>query len=476
MRYLLSGVGGIGLSALAWSLKREGHEVYGSDRSYDQGLFPDKYQAIKDMGVILVPQDGALIKEGKIDRVIASSAVEARIPDIAVALEHNVPIQKRAELLAELLNAKGKSVAVAGTSGKSTVTTLVGYLARACDLDPTIINGAVMPDFDAKSDNACSVFGNARSALSDVFVAEACESDGSVVLYEPQISLIHNITLDHKPIAELKPLFQQLIDQTKGVVVYNYDDSNVAELNFANANAVGYSLEGAVNARFKAQNIILNKSGAQFDLLVGEDAYEVYSPMLGRHNVQNLLAAFAIMEELGAEIFDCIKALSGFSGVKSRLELIGRTKGITIIDDYAHNPDKIAAALSCVSEHAGRVLAYYQPHGFSPTKLMREGYVETFIRHLRDNDKLYLQEIYYAGGTVDKDISSEDLAADIRKSSLAAVNVYEDRAKLIGDIIAEAEEGDYILIMGARDDSIRYIAPEIFTKLDTDHKNQAASA
>jgi UDP-N-acetylmuramate--alanine ligase len=478
MKYLLSGVGGIGLSALAWCLKVEGHEVYGSDRSYDQGLFPEKYQAIKDMGVTLVPQDGALIEDGTIDCVIASSAVEPKIPDIASALSHDVPIKKRAELLAELLNGKRNSVAIAGTSGKSTVTAIAGFLARACDLDPTIINGAVMPDFDSAKDSACSAFGNARCAGSDVFIAEACESDGSVVLYHPQISLVHNITLDHKPIAELRPLFQELINHTKGAVIVNCDDAEVMALDYTQAKMVGYSLDEHPEARFQAKNIALTGKGARFDLIiggeVGGEAYEVHSPMLGRHNVQNLLAAFAIMEGLGADVFDCIKAISGFSGVKSRLELIGSVGGITIIDDYAHNPDKIDAALSCVTQHAGRVLAYYQPHGFTPTKLMKQGYIEAFIKNLRAQDKLFLQDIYYAGGTVDRDISSQDLADGIKASALGSVSVFADRAALIDAMLAEADAGDHILIMGARDDSIRYIAPEFLARLTAKNSESAA--
>ncbi len=466
MKYLLSGVGGIGLSALAWSLKVAGHDVYGSDRSYDQGLFPEKYQSIKDMGVMMVAQDGAMIERGEIDVVVASSAVEEKIPDIAAALKTNTKIQKRAELLAQLLNNKTKSVAIAGTSGKSTVTAITGFLARACDLDPTIINGAVMPDFDKGQDNACSSFGNARCTDSEVFIAEACESDGSVVLYQPYISLIHNITLDHKPIAELIPLFQRLVDQTTKTAIVNCDDAHVMALDYSKANMVGYSLDDHADARFKATNIMLNANGAQFDLIVGGDAYEVHSPLLGRHNVQNLVAAFAIMEALGADVFDCIKAISGFSGVKSRLELVGKVAGITILDDYAHNPDKIDAAMRCVSGHAGRVLAYYQPHGFAPTKLMKHGYIESFVKNLRAQDKLYLQDIFYAGGTVDKDISSQDIADGIRNAgALGSVNVFDDRAALIEAMIAEADAGDYILIMGARDDSIRQIGPRILQVL-----------
>lgn len=466
MKYLLSGVGGIGLSALAWSLKVAGHDVYGSDRSYDQGLFPEKYQSIKDMGVTMVAQDGAMIERGEIDVVVASSAVEEKIPDIAAALKTNTKIQKRAELLAQLLNNKAKSVAIAGTSGKSTVTAITGFLARACDLDPTIINGAVMPDFDKGQDNACSPFGNARCADSDVFIAEACESDGSVVLYQPHIALVHNITLDHKPIAELIPLFQQLVDQTEKAVIVNCDDTHVMALDYSKATMVGYSLNDHADARFKAKNIVLGANGAQFDLIVGADAYEVHSPLLGRHNVQNLLAAFAIMEELGADVFDCIKVISGFSGVKSRLEVVGKVAGITILDDYAHNPDKIDAAMSCVRQHAGRVLAYYQPHGFAPTKLMKDGYIESFVKNLRAQDKLYLQEIFYAGGTVDKDISSQDIADGVSHAgALGSVDVFDDRAALIKAMVAEADAGDYILIMGARDDSIRCIGPEILEKL-----------
>lgn len=466
MKYLLSGVGGIGLSALAWSLQKQGHKVYGSDRSYDQGLFPEKYKAIENMGVELVPQDGQLIAQGEIDVVVASAAVEPKIPDIAAALNNNTPVIKRAELLAELLNAQDKSVAIAGTSGKSTVTALVGYLAMACNLDPTIINGAVMPNFNAADDPQSSVFGNARTGDSNVFIAEACESDGSVVLYKPYISLVHNITLDHHPIDKLKPLFQQLIDHTQHVVVYNADDQNVMSLDLKRAkDSIGYSLNDDPHARFLAKNIILNKDGAQFDLIVGSDAYEVHSPMLGRHNVQNLLAAFAILESLGADIYDCIKVLPKFSGVKSRLEPVGKIDGITIIDDYAHNPDKIDAALSCITQHAGRVLAYYQPHGFAPTKLMKNGYIESFSKNLRSQDRLYLQEIYYAGGTTTKDISSAEIIDALRPRTQAVVKSYEQRDVLISDILKEAEEGDYILIMGARDDSIRYIGPELLKKL-----------
>ena len=478
MRYLLSGVGGIGLSALAWALKTAGHDVIGTDRSYDQGLFSAKFDSIKKMGVEMAPQDGQAIANGQIDCVVASAAVEVEIPDIAAALEHNVPVIRRAELLAELLNNKAQSVAIAGTSGKSTVTTLVAFLARETGLDPTVINGAVMPDFDAAKDEKCSVFGNARAANSDVFIAEACESDGSVVLYKPAISLIHNITLDHKPIDELIPLFQQLADQTVQKIVYNCDDQYVSKLNIPKDKAIGYSLNDDIHAAFKAKNITLSAEGLQFDLIIDDsEAYEVRAPMLGRHNVQNILAALAIVSALGSDIYMCIQALQKFSGVKSRLELIGQIDGITILDDYAHNPDKIDAAMSCVANHAGRVLAYYQPHGFAPTRLMKDGYIESFTKNLRAQDKLFLQEIYYAGGTVAKDISSEDIAEGIRSAgALGSVNVFENRQKLIDAMVAEADEGDYILIMGARDDSIRFIGPDILQKLSSPSLQQAAQS
>ena len=478
MRYLLSGVGGIGLSALAWALKTEGHEVLGSDRLYDQGLFPAKFDAIKKMGVEMVPQDGVIVVNGDVDCVVASAAVEPQIPDIAAALEHNVQVIRRADLLAQMLNEKAKSVAVAGTSGKSTVTALVAFLARACDLDPTVINGAVMPDFSAADDTKCSVFGNARASNSDVFVAEACESDGSVVVYKPAISLIHNITLDHKPIEELITLFQRLVDQTQNVIVYNCDDPYVSALDLPEDKAVGYSLDDHADARFKAKNIVLSPQGVKFDIIIDDvEPYEIHAPMLGRHNGQNILAAFAIMDALGADMFDCLKALQKFSGVKSRLELIGKVDGITILDDYAHNPDKIDAAMSCVANHAGRILAYYQPHGFAPTRLMKDGYIESFTKNLRAQDKLFLQDIYYAGGTVAQDISSEDIAAGIRSAgALGSVDVFDSRNSLIDAMVAEADAGDYILIMGARDDSIRFIGPDILQKLSSSSLQQAAQS
>lgn len=424
IRYLFCGVGGSGMSALAVATLSRGHIVFGSDRNYDRGLFPDHYKRLTDAGVRMVPQDGSGVT-GDIDMLVISSAVEPSIPDVAAAMAQNIPIIKRAELLADIANA-APSITVAGTNGKSTVTGMIGWVLHECGFDPTIINGGALLNFGTNA-----VMGNGER-----IVLETDESDGSVTLFHPDIAVLTNVSEDHKDMAELKDIFRRYLSQSKHQIL-NRDCPVVSEIGRDFPDALWYGMDGA----------------DMLDLMVP-----------GRHNRSNALAAMAAAGLCGVSRVDAARALSTFKGIQSRLEVIGRANGITVIDDFGHNPDKIGASLATLKEGTGRLILMYQPHGFGPTKRQKDDLIRVFSTHLTADDIFYMPEIYYAGGTADKTISSRDIITPLKNGGLDA-RFFETKSDIQNDILNIAQSGDTICIMGARDDSLRQMARDIFTGL-----------
>ena len=424
--YLFCGVGGSGMSSLAKVVVARGHRIYGSDRNYDRGLFPDHFQSLKDAGITIVPQDGSGVSKN-LDALIVSSAVEPSIPDVRVAQDLNVPIIKRAELLAEICNT-AHTITVGGTNGKSTVTGMIGHMLHAGGYDPTIINGGGMLNFDRD---------NAVIGREDRLVVETDESDGSITNFHAGVAVLTNISEDHKDMTELMAIFRQYLSQAK-MQVLNVDCPNVAKLAKDFPDAVTYSMSDI------------------------PEGLKLIVP--GRHNISNALAALAVGRVCHMGDEDIFAALATFKGITSRLEVIGDVNGITVIDDFGHNPDKITASLKTLKETGRRLILMYQPHGFGPTKRQKDDLIRIFSTLLDKNDVFYMSEIYYAGGTADKSISSAEI---IRKISENGVNAYffEGKVQIQDEILKNARSGDVICIMGARDDSLREMARNIFKSL-----------
>ncbi|MDX2236896.1 MAG: Mur ligase family protein [Hyphomonadaceae bacterium] len=455
-RYFFCGVGGSGMLPLALIVRAQGHAVAGSDRALDQGRLAEKFDYLRARGVQLHPQDGSGVTDAA-QIVVASGAVEDTVPDLAAAKRVGAEILRRPTLLAELFNAAKVGVAIGGTSGKSTVTAMTGWILHAAGRDPTIMNGAVMKNFVGDD----GPYASARVGAGETFVAEVDESDGSIALYAPTVAVLNNIALDHKSMDELRALFGDFLAKGK-IAVVNLDNDEAARL--ARAIQVSDLFSYSVNdprARWFADEVALEQDGARFVVHErGGDSVAVRLHTPGLHNVSNALAAIAAARACGVDLAACADALARFAGVKRRLDVIGTAHGVTVIDDFAHNPDKIAATLRTLHAFPGRLLVVFQPHGFGPLRLMRRELAETFAAHMTGDDVLLMTEPVYFGGTTDRSVSSGDVAADIAALGKTAIAL-PDRTACIDRLLTLARAGDRIVIMGARDDTLTQAAEDL---------------
>ena len=452
--YFFCGVGGSGMMPLAVYLARSGHKVSGSDRSFDQKKSLSKFAALVEAGITLFPQDGSGI-DSDTDFLVVSSAVEDTIPDVRVAKERGLPIVTRGQLLATLFNAAQVRIAVAGTSGKSTVTGMTGTMLEGLGLDPTVINGGVIRNF--MTGGAKDYFANVRSGRPDLFVAEMDESDGSIAHYTPTISVLNNIALDHKPIEELQDLFGSYLERTQGAVILNYEDpalrAIIPRLDGQQVLTYGFG-EGC---SLRASDLKYRPDGVDFDVLLKGERFPVRLSVPGRHNVLNALSALCVVVAMGADLQAAIQALEAFRGIHRRMEVVGTVRGITVLDDFAHNPDKISASLQSLKTFEGRLIVFYQQHGFKPLERMRKEFAEAFVSHLSRDDLVLMPDVYYAGGTVERTVTAADFIGDLKAQGLNAV--WESTREELLDIIKrEARPGDRVVIMGARDDTLHEFA------------------
>lgn len=459
--YFFCGVGGSGMAPLALIVKARGAEVEGSDRALDQGRSAGKFDFLRRQGIGLHPQDGSGVTRAE-QQVIASAAVEETVPDIQAARRAGAPVRVRAELLAELFNAAGARVGVAGTSGKSTVTAMLAWILDQAGRAPTVMNGAEMVNFIGPE----TPYASALVGDPDLFVSEVDESDGSIALYAPTVAVVTNVSLDHKTMDELRALFAGFIGKA-ATAVLNLDNVETARLadGPAAADVITFSLEDPV-ADLLAGPPELRADGVGFG--VTERATGVHArvelKVPGRHNVANALAAIGAARALGVDLEAAAAALSAFRGVRRRLEVVGTAGGVTVIDDFAHNPDKITATLETLHAFPGRLLVMFQPHGFGPLHKMRAEFVETFAARLAPEDVLLMPEPVYFGGTVDRSVGSADIAADVRAAGREA-EALADRAACGERLLDLARPGDRIVVMGARDDGLSVFARELLQRL-----------
>ena len=441
---------------LAMILRAKGFEVSGSDRGLDQGRLSAKFDSLRAVGIALHPQDGSGIRAEH--RVIASAAVEDSVPDIIAANALGCERVTRAQTLAELFNAAAVPIGVAGTSGKSTVTGMIAWILQATGQAPTVMNGAVMKNFVALD----APFASALVGSGDAFVSEVDESDGSIALYEPAIAVLNNVSLDHKSLDELRQLFGAFV-QRAGWVVYNKDDPEAAALGVDNAGELFLTFGIREDADLQAVNLVEEPFAVTFDLIDPDgERLPVYLQVPGRHNVYNALAAIGAAIVAGVPLTDAAAAIEGFTGLKRRFELVGEASGVQVIDDFGHNPDQIAATLATLRAFPGRLLILFQPHGYGPLKVMRDALIETFAHALRSDDLLVMPDPVYFGGTVAREVGSEDIVAGI---GLRARHI-PDRDAGAAFLAAEARPGDRIVVMGARDDTLSTLAAGILDAID----------
>jgi UDP-N-acetylmuramate--alanine ligase len=455
-----SGIGGSGMLPLASIVRAGGAKVAGSDRSLDAGRTPRKFDYLRSLGIQLFPQDGSGVQPGM--TLVTSAAVEGTVPDVVRARELGLAHLTRPEFLAKLLNSAQRSVAVGGTSGKSTVTGMIGWILHACHRQPTVMNGAVMKNFVTPA----APFASALVGDPELFVSEVDESDGSIALYKPEIAVLTNISLDHKEMAELRELFAGFLNSARQAVL-NLDDPETRALAEAVPadKVIGYGFD-APAADFMGKNLQLESGGATFALEAEGERYDVRLAVPGRHNASNALAALAAARALGVRVEDAVTALGRFEGLRRRLETVGEAGGITVIDDFAHNPDKIDATLATLRAHPGRLLIMFQPHGYGPLAKMGEELAESFVDGMASDDRLYLPDPVYQGGTTERVRGSDWLAEQVSARGRTARHI-ADRAEIGEALLTDARPGDRIVIMGARDDTLIDFARGLVERLGT---------
>lgn len=412
---------------LALIVQGFGDAVSGSDRSRDQGRTPDKFAWLESQGVTLYPQDGSGVSESTRE-VIVSTAIEDSIPDVAAAKARNIPITTRPELLARLFNKAETAIAVTGTSGKSTVTGMIAFILHHMRLRPTVMNGAVMRDFASHA----NPFASALVGGSEYFVAEVDESTGLMHLYNPDIAVVTNIELDHMEMDKLRTMFLDFCNRA-GTLVLNADHAETR----------------ALAERFADKTILYSPAHHP----------ELELSVPGAHNRANAAAALGVVKALGLDVEKAVDLLKGFTGIKRRLETVGTEKGVTVIDDFAHNPDKIAASMASLKSTPGRLLILFQPHGYQMLRQIGKESGEVFAKFMGPEDKLYLTQPLYLGGTADKSAGPDVIAQECN------AQVFTTREQAMPYILQEAKEGDRIVVMGARDDSLSVFADHLLQSL-----------
>jgi UDP-N-acetylmuramate--alanine ligase len=456
--YFFCGIGGSGMLPLANIVRDAGATVAGSDRALDQGRLAPKFEWLQSLGIELFPQDGSGLVSGE-QILIASAAIEDSVPDIAKANALGCQRMTRAELLAELFNASPRSVAVGGTSGKSTVTGMIGWILTEAGLDPTIMNGAVMKNFVDEN----TPFASARVGQGEVFVSEVDESDGSIALFTPEVAVLNNVSLDHKSLEELRQLFGDFAKCAK-CCVWNADDAETFALIEPMGLAGAISFGFGPKAEIRAADITDLPLGSRFTLHAQGEAHPVELIVPGRHNIANALAAIAAAIALGVSVAQAVKGVERFNGLARRFDIVGTANNITVIDDFGHNPDKIAATLATLKAFPGRIIAFFQPHGYGPIRVMGTELAAVFANMLGREDHLILCDPVYFGGTVDKSIGSQSITDAVVAAGRNAEYI-RTREGCGNRIVELARAGDRIVIMGARDDTLSGFAADVLRRL-----------
>lgn len=444
------------MSALAQVLKGSGCLVSGSDRKLDRGECMSLFEKLAAQGIKLMPQDGSGVT-ADLDAVVISTAVEPDTPDYRRSVELGIPVIKRPELLSLLVNSR-RGICFSGTSGKSTATALAAFVLKELGFQPNFLGGAAIVNY---LDSPTT--GNAFGGESDIYCVEACESDGSITLYRPAVGAILNIQRDHYEIKDLLPMFRNFAESVSETMILNADCPNTARLSTAGlkVRTLRFSLEKP-GAAYYAADLRLEALSAVFSV----EGIRLQSPLPGRYNVANVLAAMAACEAVGVKREDFARILPTFRGTARRFQVVGQAGGVTVVDDYAHNPSKVAAVLSSFDSWPGlkRRIVFFQPHGYGPARFFLDELVETLTRDLKENDLLILPEIYYAGGTVVRDISSRDIAGRVSDGGREAL-YFEKRSEALPVIAREASAGDVVLVLGARDDTLSDFCREILEAL-----------
>ena len=444
------GVAGVGMSAIAQYLKGIGKEVSGSDRYFHSGEYNKTKEQLESENIHCFLQDGSGITE-KTDLIVVSTAIEDTVYEVQKANELGIPIIKRSELLAIIAQSK-KTIAVAGTSGKSTTSAMLYQILLDADFAPSIISGAGLTSIIKEGK-----IGNAAVGKGEWLIIEADESDGSIVQYKPEIGLLLNIDKDHQEIDELIDLFTVFKNNTNSLFVVNQSNTLARSLSVNFENDFGFEDR---NAGYSAENF--QQVELTLTFTVRDQKFQMNS--LGQHSVENATAAIAIANQIGIDMQTCAASLAKYEGIYRRHQILGHKNGVWVIDDYAHNPAKCAASIKACQPLAEKVIAWFQPHGYKPTRFLKNDFIEEISNALRPQDEIWMSEIFYAGGTAVKDISANDLIEEIKSNGKNA-HFVEDRNNLLEALKPQLKEGTVLLLMGARDPSLENFCKNLYENL-----------
>ncbi|OGW75442.1 MAG: UDP-N-acetylmuramate--L-alanine ligase [Omnitrophica bacterium RBG_13_46_9] len=431
------GIGGIGMSALAFILVEMGHIVSGSDVQDN-----DIMKALRRKGVVAgVGHDRSNIKEQ--DLVVYSSSIRMDNPEILAARERNIPIISRTELLKMIMDGKKKTVAITGTHGKTTTTAMSALLLEEAGLDPTVLIGGESPNFG----------GNAKFGKSDALVTEVDESDGRFVILKPDYIIISNLEKEHmeyyRDEAHLVDTFRRFLSaqSAKCVVFSRFEDANLKALTRSyggKAVSFGFSPEADVYG----ENIKIGVFKIEFDCVCRKKPLGRFTINIpGIHNVSNALAVIALGAELGIDVPVMKEALFRYKNVKRRFDLIGEINGAKIVEDYAHHPTEIKATISAArSLNPKRLITVFQPHRYTRTK----SFYKEFSAALAGSDEVILTEVYAASEERIEGASAKNIYEVMAKEDSIPVRLLE-KSEITGYLAKKIKEGDIVLILGAGD-------------------------
>ena len=429
------------MSALAQVLLDSGHIVFGADRLVDQGGTTPVLEALKRQGVRLFPETGEGITVDT-DRVIVSTAIEESNPGIVLARRLGIPVVHRAAALASAMEGR-RLVAVAGTCGKSTVAAILGHLMAECGFDPMVVNGAQIAGWD----NGGERVGSVRFGKGEFVIAEVDESDRSLSAFKPYAAIVTNASADHYSEEEMNEVFDAFIKDVPGPVI----DGRFILKGLK-------SLKGFSGLKAHADNEAPVGLKAPKALEIVELAGNC--PLPGEHNRANATLALCMALALGAPRERLAAALASFPGVERRLQRIGACGGAIVYDDYAHNPEKLAAMWrTLAAEHPQGVAAVWRPHGYGPLRKMLEPLAAMFTSVKRPQDKLFLLPVYDAGGTADRSMNSDALAALVPGAQ--TVDDLNEAEKVLRQL---APAVGAIVTAGARDPGLPVLARRLAGK------------
>lgn len=443
-KYLILGIGGVGMRSLAHFMHQAGYQVVG----YDRDLQNPAIESLHQLGIFTYDENmpDELIQNA--DEAIYSTAIEDTNPIFQKLHNLHKPLKHRSEMLFDLVSRYPMKIGVSGTSGKSTITSMIAYiLSHLTDCDYYV--GA-----DILTENQTQKFGSQFNPNSKMIVIETDESDKSLLKFMFDRALIHNIGTDHYDHDELMEIFQNFANEQK-ILLLNNDCCHLHDI--IHSKKITYSIHN-LKSQLLIDNYQLNENSVMFT--INEISFQLKHP--GYHMIENALAAICMVQSLGYSLSQISSVFQNYPGVKRRFNIYAASNQKRVIDDYAHNPDKIKMAIQTSQINKGSLAVIFQPHGYGPLKKYFRQYLDTFIQSLRSQDQLILLPIYDMGGSADRSVSIDNFKEDLLKNNPnIMVNVIDSMDFLVKDLTLIQPGIQQLLILGARNPHMSHYAQSI---------------